>query len=71
MPNVLLPDVYGPFEAFTVAFLNDIYFSGLTTRLTKPKMPAAYATVRQAPYLTVAYTTDVRLDLFTTYVWPY
>jgi hypothetical protein len=54
MPSGMLPDVYGPLGAFTVASLNDIYFSGLTTRSTKPKMSAAYATVRQAPYLTVA-----------------
>jgi hypothetical protein len=54
MPSGILPDAYGPFEAVTVAFLNDIYFSGLTTWLTKPKMSVAYATVRQAPYLTVA-----------------
>jgi hypothetical protein len=66
MPSGLLPDVYGPFGAFTVASLKDIYFSGLTTRLTEPKMSVAYATIRQAPYLMVAYTTDVRLDLFKT-----
>jgi hypothetical protein len=65
MPSGMLLDVYGPFGAFTVASLNDrdIYFSGLTTRLAKPKMSAAYATIRQAPYLMVANTTDVRLDL--------
>jgi hypothetical protein len=54
MPSGILLDVYGPFGAVSVAFLNDIYFSGLTTWLTKPKMSAAYATTRQAPYLMVA-----------------
>jgi hypothetical protein len=71
MPSSILPDVYGPFGADTVAFSNDIYFCGLTTWLTKSKMSVAYATTRQAPYLLVAYTTDVRLDLFKTYVWPH
>jgi hypothetical protein len=37
MPSGILPDVYGSFGAVTVASLNDIYFFGLTTRLTNQK----------------------------------